>query len=303
MVMHPEMKRNVYLTSFVASTYLLVIRQEERDASILTFSSLIFGLCYTLLRSSRFLHPEKGVLSDSDEAEWRSRIVGTVHAIVLVIGSLICFYENMHHLGLEEGQGFDTTTITHLSSSVERDTSAALFASIFGGYLQYDMCYLIWNMEENYDPTSMIHHFLYILITHYTLSGRYFTRPFAWLSFAELSTPFLHGRWFLAVQKKKDHPWYTKISMLFAATFLFTRVFCYTFGLIDLWQAADIWIKLPKGIYGVVFGIHAGYFLNLFWASKVVGALLKVMRTRSVSSHSSKNEHSKTTSVKHKKVS
>lgn len=303
-MIHPEMKRNIYLTSFVASTYLLIIRQEERDASILTFSSLIFGLFYSLLRSSRFLHPEKGVLSDSDEAEWRSRIIGTVHAVILVVGSLFCFYENMYHLGLEEGRGFDTTTITHLSgSSVERDTSAALFASIFGGYLQYDMCYLIWNMEENYDPTSMIHHFLYILITHYTLSGRYFTRPFAWLSFAELSTPFLHGRWFLAVQKKKDHPWYIRMSMAFAITFLFTRVVCYTFGLIDLWQAVDIWIDLPKGIYGVVFGIHVGYLLNLFWATKVVRALSKAMGTVSTTNSSSINRKERDTSGKQKKVS
>lgn len=296
-MVHPETRRNICLTTFVASTYLLVIRQEERDASILTFSSLLFGLCYTFLRSSRFLHPEKGLLSDSDEAEWRSRIIGTFHAVILVFGSLICFYENRYHLGLEEGQGWGSTTITYLSSTVERDTSAALFASIFCGYLQYDMCYLIWNMEENYDPSTMIHHFLYILISHYTLSGRYFTRPFAWLSFAELSTPFLHGRWFLAVQKRKDHPWYSRISVLFAGTFLFTRVICYTIGLIDLWQATEKWIQLPKGIYCVVLGIHLGYFLNLFWASKVVTALLKLMRTAPAD-----NQQDKRASMKQKRV-
>eukprot|EP00553_Chaetoceros_curvisetus_P008780 CAMPEP_0204624172 /NCGR_PEP_ID=MMETSP0717-20131115/9928_1 /ASSEMBLY_ACC=CAM_ASM_000666 /TAXON_ID=230516 /ORGANISM="Chaetoceros curvisetus" /LENGTH=90 /DNA_ID=CAMNT_0051639477 /DNA_START=196 /DNA_END=468 /DNA_ORIENTATION=+ len=88
-------------------------------------------------------------------------------------------------------------------------------------------------------------------------------------------------------------------SIGFAMTFLLTRVLCYGIGIVDLWRPshATIWRnEMHYGIYGVVLGIHAGFALNLFWASKVIKGLWKmVMTTKGTSSSegsssSSKNE-------------
>ena len=155
----------------------------------------------------------------------------------------------------------------------ETEYYPVLFASIFVGYLQYDFLWLLLHRKKNYDLGSMIHHSLYIAITHYVLHGYYFVRPFAWLAFCEISTPCLHLRWFYAVTNKKENPWYAFWSILFAATFLFSRVLCYGWGIVDIWRAKDILMTKPYGLYAVIVGIHLGYVLNLFWAQKVLSAL------------------------------
>lgn len=67
------------------------------------------------------------------------------------------------------------------------------FASLFVGYLQWDV---VWMLLHSYGALDeLLHHLIFISITHYVLWGRYFARPFAWLSMTELSTPFLNERW------------------------------------------------------------------------------------------------------------
>ncbi len=257
-------------------TYLVSL-QIPKTAATISASSFFFTALYGFLKQTRFLHPdaESGPkLQHHVEAEWRSRIVGTFHAVILTFGSIVCFLEWSRYLS--------PTHAWHVEERTpENEYYPLLLASIFLGYLQYDFLWLLYHRKTNFDAGSMIHHTLYIAITHYVLHGYYFSRAFAWLSFCEISTPCLHFRWFYLVRNKKSDPWYTIWSMIFAATFLFSRVFCYGLGLIDLWLARGEWKKLPLGFHLVVAGVHLGYVLNLFWARKVVLALKKNLPSRS----------------------
>ena len=267
-----KIQLNIEIIATVGVYAYLVNLQIPKIAFIITSSTLLFTGLYGVLRQTRFLHPANKV-EPHIEAEWRSRIIGTVHAIILTIGSALCFLEWRHLL--EPSHAWHVPV-----RSPENEYHPVLFASVFVGYLQYDFLWLIYHRKKNFDAGSMIHHALYIAITHYVLHGYYFVRLFAWLSFCEVSTPFLHLRWFCAVSNKKDSKWYTIWSLLFAATFLFSRVLCYGFGLIDIWYHRSYWLPLPYGLYSVIAGVHLGYVLNLFWAVKVISAAKKQMKKK-----------------------
>lgn len=143
---------------------------------------------------------------------------------------------------------------------------------------------MLWHNGASPDAASAIHHTLFIAITHYVLWGWYFKQPYAWLSFAEVSTPFLHARWFLAVIGRKEGSAYTAASLLFASTFLATRVVGYILGIWDLWNCYALWKDAKWGLYAVVAGCHAGLLLNLFWSRAVIGAVVRAVKGGSVRS-------------------
>ena len=124
---------------------------------------------------------------------------------------------------------------------------------------------------------SLVHHTLFISITHYVLWGWYFKKPFAWLSFTELSTPFLHLRWMLAVLEQKHTTAYAAISFAFAITFLATRTVGYGLGIADLWRNRAMWLPAKTGLYFVIAGVHAGFALNLVWSAAVANNLRKAL--------------------------
>ena len=246
--------------------FILTISQRMRNAVTISLSTAFFGLSYAFLKYFRILTPKEGKLGKAIEAEWRSRIIGSINAIILTIGGIISFLE--------------WSTLTPEEGWVDAGRVPVFLSCFFAGYLHWDLCWLVWHSHENHDPASLFHHILYISITHYLLHGRYFARPFAWCSFAEISTPFLHLRWFLAVENKKESPWYMVWSLCFAGTFLLSRVFIFSLGMIDIWKNIQYWGHLPKGIYGVVFGLHCGQMLNLYWSTKVISALLRLISRR-----------------------
>jgi hypothetical protein len=152
------------------------------------------------------------------------------------------------------------------------------FASIFVGYLHWDFCWLLWHQRSSPDLGSIVHHVLFIGITHYVLWGWYFKRPYAWLSLAELSTVFLNMRWFLAVSDAKETVAYYITSLCFAVSFLATRVLGYFLGVWDIWHKWSLWKDAQWGLYVVVAGCHAGLLLNLFWSRMVVKAVARAIR-------------------------
>ena len=261
--------------------YYMTRHQEDGVASIIKNTTVTYAIVYQLLRWTGWFQPttrgrgknessRNPPLKYSDAAEWRSRVIGTMNAVILIVGSVLCFLE---WPSISRGEGFIQT--------VKVWRYPVTFASLFVGYLQWDFCWLIYHYKENKDVSSLLHHTLFILITHYVLSGTTMTRPFAWLSLTELSTPFLHVRWFFAVSGKKTSIWYTRSSILFAFTFLLTRVFGYTLGLLDLWCHSDIWLSNgPWGLHIVVLGLHAGWILNLFWGIKVISAMTRMIRLK-----------------------
>lgn len=160
-------------------------------------------------------------------------MLSTLNACILTVGSLLCFSEWPGYTG---GEAFISSS--HLWSH------PVTFAACFAGYLQWDLCWCLYHHAATRDTPSLLHHSLFLSITHYVLYGWYFKKPFAWLSFTELSTPFLNARWMLSVLDLKHTASYTRASLAFALTFLFTRVVGYGLGLMDLWLFRDLWLPV-----------------------------------------------------------
>ena len=253
--------------------------QEPRVALIIASSSLLFGTLYLLLQKTRLFHPPlTKKLEPHIEAEWRSRIIATIHAILLFIGSIYCFVEWKNFT--PDAYPLHAWYVPIQDLPIAKDYIVLPLASFFVGYLQYDMIWMLLHKEKNYDAGMMVHHSLFIAITHYVLKGCYLCKPFAWLSFCELSTPFLHFRWFYAVMGKKDSKWYFFWSTLFTVTFVGVRVVGYGLGLWDLWKHYRYWEKLPLGLHVVIGGLHVGYLLNVFWGGFVLHSFVKNLKRR-----------------------
>ena len=263
----PPLSKPWAVTAALAACALGLVTsiQEPAVARIIGGTSAAYAVWYALLRATGWLQPAAGSISPAEMAEWRERLSSTINAIIITVGSVLCFCEWPY-------AGVEGWISAHLWSH------PVTFASIFVGYLQYDLCWVLYHQRATPDVASIVHHSLFIAITHYVLYAWYFKQPYAWLSLAELSTPFLNGRWFLAVSDRKSGRAYSATSFAFAITFLVTRVLGYGWGIMDMWRCYAKWKGAHWGAYAVVAGCHAGFVLNVFWARGVVAALVRAVK-------------------------
>jgi len=186
-----------------------------RIAFLIASTTAIYGISYALLRHyNEFLqpplsswlvdNPNSGGNNEGDDvdcnnkaalvaAEWRSRLLAIANALILIVGSGLCFTEWISTY-VPESEGWVKTLPLqcNITSNICSCFSSHpnTYASLFVGYLQWDLCWLIWHRDTHYDIGSMIHHSIFIGVTQFVLTETYFRKPFAWLSLTELSTPF-----------------------------------------------------------------------------------------------------------------
>ena len=263
---------------------------------LIASTTAIYGIMYAFLRYyDRFLQPslitwkvtktsENETITGKQRAnasEWRSRILAILNALILIYGSALCFTEWVSTY-VPKSEGWVKTLPFECSNSGGNGECSCFtshpvtFASLFVGYLQWDLCWLIWHRDTHPDIGAMIHHSIFIGVTQFVLSGTFFRKPFAWLSLTELSTPFLHMRWVLAATGNKTSNSYFLNSLGFALTFLSTRSIGYGLGLFDVWKNRESW-GVISGLWWVVGGLHLAYLLNLFWSFKVGSALVRTI--------------------------
>jgi len=254
------------MTLILAEILNLVERRPTFISSIVT---ICYACAYAILRYLRLFHPQVGVLKSSEEAEWRSRILGIFNGTIITFGSVLCYLSWPEKVEEDSWIAIDGDL---------KNAYPALFISLLIGFFQWDFVWLLAHMKENYDPSAIFHHIIYIFVTQYCIFDRCLIRTVAWLTFAELSTPFLHLRWYLAAINEKNNFWYVPTCLAFASTFLFTRIFCYSLGIADLWYYRTMWSNenTPFALYAVVAALHAGCGLNYFWSLKVIQALLRL---------------------------
>ena len=265
-----------------------------RISWLIASTTAVYGVLYTFLRHyNQFLQPHMSswiVVNNSKNensskqlaaaSEWRSRLLAIFNALVLIVSSLLCFTE-WASTYVPESEGWVMTLPLQCDNEGNTECSCFVshpntFASLFVGYLQWDLCWLIWHRDTHPDVGSMIHHSIFIGVTHFVLSETYFRKPFAWLSLTELSTPFLHIRWILAATGNKTSGWYFWVSLGFALTFLSTRSIGYGLGLVDVWYNREAW-EVVSSLWWVVAGLHLAYLLNLFWSFKVGSVLVRTI--------------------------
>ena len=63
------------------------------------------------------------------------------------------------------------------------------FARIFLGYILYDLTAMLYHYKAIGDPSSIVHHLLFVIVTSYVLAESVMAFPFTWLALGEISTP------------------------------------------------------------------------------------------------------------------
>jgi hypothetical protein len=140
-------------------------------------------------------------------SEWRSRLLAIINAIILIYGCIYCFMEWSSYIPESEGWVVLTDSLDSLDSldsdpaeansfnNLRSNNPVIFYASLFLGYLQWDIIWLIYHRKDSQSTHEIvgtfIHHIIFISISQFVLCGTYFRKPFAWLSLTELSTPFL----------------------------------------------------------------------------------------------------------------
>lgn len=150
-----------------------------------------------------------------------------------------------------------------------------VLARVFLGYLLYDLTFMLIYWKELRDVSGVVHHVLFMPSAAYVLAHSIMAFPFCWLSFCEVSTPFVNYRWHLAATGRKEEKIYVQNGLLVAFLFFVSRVVFYGLGLAHLLSLAREWgpgSGKPLGHTLVVCLFVLGYGLNLYWMAAIVKA-------------------------------
>lgn len=136
-------------------------QQAPSCALLIARTTAAYTLLYTAMRETGLFQPKPGRISATDMAGWRGRVGSMINACILTVGACLCFLEWPY----QGGEGFvsNGTGWSHPNT----------FAALFVGYLQFDLCWCIWHQRAAPDWGSIVHHTLFIAITHYVLWGWY----------------------------------------------------------------------------------------------------------------------------------
>lgn len=180
-------------------------------------------------------------------------------------GSIICLYE--------------TWSLPRAASVVGYAWSPDVFARVFLGYLIYDLIMMIAFYADLNDPSGLLHHVLFMPCAAYVLAHSIMAFPFVWLSFCEVSTPFVNLRWHLAATDRKHGRLYLWNGLLVAALFFVARIVFYGAGLLHLLSVRDVWgaPHMPAGHKIVVTMFVLGYVLNVYWMAAIAKAARRAM--------------------------
>eukprot|EP00959_Pyramimonas_sp_CCMP1952_P310810 6504346-Pyramimonas_sp.AAC.1 len=141
-----------------------------------------FHLLFQFFRKASYAFPfaPPRNLGYKDKVDWNGRLVSTVHAVAMVVGTLLALDESRAYSDEDclFGYGFYPAT----------------FASVFMGYLLYDSTYCWYYFKILKDWPSLVHHAIYLMVCGYVLHNMFFKFPFVWLMMGEISTPSVNLR-------------------------------------------------------------------------------------------------------------
>ena len=159
----------------------------------------------------------------------------------------------------------------------------------------YDLLAMIAFYADLNDPSGLLHHVLFMPAAAYVLAHSIMAFPFVWLSFCEVSTPFVNLRWHLAATDKKHTRLYLWNGVLVAALFFLARVVFYGAGLLHLLSVRDVWGApgLPLGHRLVVSLFVVGYVLNLYWMAAIAKAARRALKRGSGGGREAVGAHAK----------
>lgn len=274
----------LYISAAVLTSTLFlgftVLWQEARLQTGVLLSFLFYFFVYTLMVLFPTLcqptdpHVFSRPSSQAYPAQWRDYVVSSINAVLQLVGGVCCLLEWQDFQPVGDGWvGVGTPTLED-----KPFTSVQYAGCLLIGYLTWDLGWIIWHYEKTPDVAMVLHHVLFLLVAHYNAKGWYFSKCYAWMAFAEMSTVFLNNRWCLLTLGRKDDPVTFCNSLCFAGSFLLFRIVLATWGLYDVWMNVEHWRSGGQGVHCIVVGLHLVYAMNLVWAKKVVANVQKAMR-------------------------
>lgn len=232
-------------------------------AAFVSFFVCWFVYLYVSPALSSMLVPAYRTLKRGDKVDWNSRVVSSIHAVVVTIGTFFCLLSE---------------DVWYSDPYGGYSKPAELYSHIFIGYLFYDMLLVLGNKEIRTAGT-IAHHA--IAIAAYTLSiFHYITQFFAtlWL-FTEISTPFINNRVFLKLAGKETSTLYLINGLMMAITFvgsraIFAPIFGGYYGFVLRHKAIfPTWYTKVDFAISVV-GMTS---LNLYWSYLIIKGILKAL--------------------------
>jgi len=199
-------------------------------------------------------------LSKDDQVEWASRVVSTMHAVVVTYGGLKILASPV----------YDKFPYTAWSDE------GGIYANILLGYLSYDLvlCLAYDNLRT---PSAIIHHLLglfYYTVVCTTHHAQYLAM--LWLA-SELTTPLVNMRWFLMVLKQSHTTFYAANGLLMTFAFLAWRVLYLPANyLYTLYYFSDQ-VKLTSPIVQplVPVSMPSITLLNMYWTFLMIRGLVR----------------------------
>lgn len=204
-------------------------------------------------------------LSPQKKIEWNSRVVSTIHSLVVgTLGLYILFFDESK-----------ADPLWGRSSLVEMNISIA------SGYLFSDLIILLLNWKVIGDIGFILHHSTalygyYVLLTNGTLS---YIGNFRLL--AELSSPFVNQRWFFEVLK---YPKLCKANIingiLMAVVFFIVRVAAMPplYYFVYSVYGTEPYVRLgPQVQYSWIICCGVLDVLNIMWMIKISKGCIKVI--------------------------
>ncbi|CAL8271313.1 unnamed protein product [Lota lota] len=185
---------------------------ETRELTVVAGSFVSFQLLFSVASPllSAVLTPAYGLLPANKLTEWNSRLVSTVHALVVGLFCLyiLCFDDKVN------------------ADPVWGDPHLVkLNVAITCGYLVYDLVLLACNWSTMGDSFFVCHHLAALYAYGYVLTRGVLPYFANFRLISELSTPFVNQRWFFEMLKyPRSHRLVVLNGVAMAAVFFLVRI-------------------------------------------------------------------------------
>ncbi|XP_066564092.1 TLC domain-containing protein 4-B [Amia ocellicauda] len=185
---------------------------EMAELTVVLGSFVVFQLMFKVASPwvSVALCPSFKRVPDSKHTEWNSRLVSTVHALVV---GLLCLYILWFDDAVNEDPVWGDPKLVKLN------------VAITCGYLLYDLLLLACNWSAIGDSFFVCHHLAALYAYGYVLSRGLLPYFANFRLLSELSTPFVNQRWFFNALSYPRSDWRVVLNgMAMSAVFFVVRI-------------------------------------------------------------------------------
>ncbi|XP_056460922.1 TLC domain-containing protein 4-B [Gadus chalcogrammus] len=185
---------------------------ETRELTVVAGSFVTFQLLFSVASPllSAVLTPAYGLVPANKLTEWNSRLVSTVHALVV---GLFCLYILCFDDKVNADPVWGDPTLVKLN------------VAITCGYLVYDLVLLACNWSTMGDGFFVCHHLAALYAYGYVLTRGVLPYFANFRLISELSTPFVNQRWFYEMLKyPRSHRLVVLNGVAMAVVFFLVRI-------------------------------------------------------------------------------